>query len=48
MDTIEIIEYAAEGMKWIAIGGGAYIGAIMGSNILTCTLFHKKLNHKMN
>ena len=44
MDPNEIFEYVTEGMKWLAVGGGSYLGALVGSQAFFQTaLFRKKI-----
>jgi hypothetical protein len=37
MNPKDILEYAVEGIKWLAIGGGAYFGTLAGCQISTFT-----------
>jgi len=43
MDPNEVFEYVTEGMKWLAIGGGSYLAAMIGTEVFSTTLFHKKI-----
>jgi len=40
---MEIFEYATEGLKWLVLGGGSYVALMLGSEFLSTTLFHKKI-----
>jgi len=47
MNPNEIFEYVTEEMKWLAIGGGSYLGVILGSQaIFQTTLFQRKIQSK--
>ncbi len=39
----EILEYALEGAKWLGVGGGVYLTALLGHSIYEGGLFHEKI-----
>jgi|SRR3989338_10901740 len=43
MDPNEISEYAREGMKWLILGGGSYIGALLVCQVYDCWPFQRKI-----